>query len=150
VRYDPETGLIDSTGVPVIVTPEPITELSAAFDGEKIFLAFVQNDDIYGVFLNSYLQVIEGIAIGKEAEAPITLSPNPVKGNILRAVIRTPEVPLSFEIYDVSGRKIGRCRPNFLNGSQAILELPASIGPGVYFLAARTRGKTYRVMFLKM
>ncbi len=150
MRYDPEAGLIDSTGVPVIVTPEPITELSAAFDGEKIFLAFVQNDDIYGVFLNSDLQEIERNAEGKEAEAPITLRPNPVKGNILQAVIRTPEAPLSFEIYDVSGRKIGRCRPSFLNGSQAILELPGSIGPGVYFLAARTRGKTYRVMFLKM
>ena len=150
VRYDPETGLIDSTGVPVIVTPEPITELSAAFDGEKIFLAFVQNDDIYGVFLNSDLQETERNAEGKEAEAPITLRPNPVKGNILQAVIRTPEAPWSYEIYDVSGRKIGRCRPSFLNGSQAILELPGSIGPGVYFLAARTRGKTYRVMFLKM
>jgi len=150
VRYDPEAGLVDSTGVPVIVTPEPITDLSAAFDGEKIFLAFVQNDDIYGVFLNSDLQEIKRNAIGKDAEAFVTLSSNPVKGNILQAVIKTPEAPWSYEIYDVSGRKIGRCRPSFRNGSEVMLELPGSIGPGVYFLAAKSREKTYRVMFLKM
>ncbi|MCD6086968.1 MAG: T9SS type A sorting domain-containing protein [Candidatus Hydrothermae bacterium] len=150
VRYDPQTGLIDSSGVPVIITPEPITELSAAFDGEKIFLSFVQNEDIYGVFLDSDLQEINNNPVKRDAEPLITINPNPIKGNILKAHMRIPEEPVGFEVYDASGRTISTCKLGLLNGSEVMIELPGSIRPGVYFLAAKTRKKIYRTLFIKM
>jgi hypothetical protein len=90
------------------------------------------------------------VFIGNNQSASVNLFPNPVSGEATLFYISTDNNPLSINIIDMTGKKVGSYTlNNVVIGENNFSLNTASLSRGVYFLQATEALKNYTIKFVK-
>lgn len=152
LRIDNSGNILDPQGIPIIVDQNQKFDPDVVFDGEKFFLTFSMNNDLYGVFIDSSLSV--NVKEVPKISLPINLRvlPSITRGNLSVSFYLSKKGEFKIELFDIVGRKSILLRRMFPSGKHVLqLRLPPLIPTGMYFLRLRSQKESSvrKIIYIK-